>query len=156
MAKSFIRWLADQNYIDEDFRHLYKSPKQAFRIPSFLSVDEALTVMKTVKKEKSKHKNRDTALFLLLYGGGLRVSEACQLKVRDIDFAGQTLKIKGKGGKERLVSLPRQAMEHLKAFKGNDVFLFGPKTSPCPKKPTALFRILAKKQVWPSLFILTP
>ena len=125
-AKSFIRWLADQDHIDEDFRHLFKSPKVSYRVPSFLSVDEIFSILEMFKKEKGKtHTIRDKALFFLLYGGGLRVSEACQLKNKDIDWTNQTIKIKGKGNKERLVSLPKTALEHLKIFKQNHIYLFG-------------------------------
>ena len=94
--RSFIKWLAEQDYIDEDFRHLFKSPKVCSRIPSFLSVDEIFSILEMLKKEEGKaNTTRDKALFFLLYGGGLRVSEACQLKCEDIDWAKQILKIKG-------------------------------------------------------------
>lgn len=127
-TRSFIRWLAEQDYIDEDFRHLFKSPKVSSRIPSFLSVDEIFSILEMFKKEEGKiNIKRDKALFFLLYGGGLRVSEACRLKNKDIDFVNQIIKIKGKGNKERLVSFPKEAIEHLKALKTNQTYLFGSK-----------------------------
>lgn len=127
-VRSFIKWLAEQNYIDEDFRHLFKSPKVSSRIPSFLSVDEIFSILKMFEKEEEKtNTKRDKALFFLLYGGGLRISEACHLKNKDIDFVNQTIKIRGKGNKERLVSLPKQAIEHLRALKTNQTYLFGNK-----------------------------
>ena len=129
--RSFIKWLADQDYIDEDFRHLFKSPKVASRIPSFLSVDEIFSILEMFKKEKENpYAERDRALFFLLYGGGLRVSEACQLKNKDIDWTNQILKIRGKGKKERLVSLPKKAIESLKALKTHQIYLFGSKPLP--------------------------
>lgn len=128
VIKSFIKWLAEQNYIDEDFRHLFKSPKVPLRVPFFLSVDEIFSIMEMFKKEKGKvHTARDKALFFLLYGGGLRVSEACYVKVKNIDWENRTIKIKGKGNKERLVCFPKKAMENLKALKTNHTYLFGHK-----------------------------
>ena len=44
------------------------------------------------------------------------MSEACQLKNKDIDWTNQTIKIKGKGNKERLVSLPKTALGAFKNF----------------------------------------
>ena len=127
VARSFIKWLAEQDYIDEDFRHLFKPPKVSSRIPSFLSVDEVLSILEMFKKEEKKTDtaSRDKALFFLLYGGGLRVSEACHLKNRDIDWERRTVKIKGKGDKERLVSLPEKALFSLKALKTDKIYLFG-------------------------------
>ena len=126
VARSFIRWLAEQDYIDEDFRHLFKSPKVSHRIPSFLSVDEIFSILEMFKKKEGQiYTAKDKALFFLLYGGGLRVSEACRLKNKDIDWSSRTIRIKGKGNKERLVSLPKKAMENLKPLKTKQTYLFG-------------------------------
>ena len=126
VAKSFIKWLAEYDYIDEDFRHLFKSPKVSFRVPSFLSVDEIFSILEMFKKKESQtHTARDKALFFLLYGGGLRISEACHLKNKDIDWANRTIRIKGKGNKERLISLPKKALTSLKALKTNKIYIFG-------------------------------
>ena len=124
VARSFIKWLAEQNYIEEDFRFLFKAPKISCRMPSFLSVDEIFSILEMFKKEKSK-KLIDKALFFLLYGGGLRVSEACQLKNKEINWLNQTLQINGKGNKQRLISLPEKTFKYLKAFKTNQIYLFG-------------------------------
>ena len=128
VVKSFIKWLAEYDYIDEDFRHLFKSPKVSSRVPSFLSVDEIFSILEMFKKEEGQtHTARNKALFVLLYGGGLRVSEACHLKNKDIDWTNRTIRIKGKGNKERLVSLPKKAITSLKALETKTIYVFGPK-----------------------------
>ena len=124
VARSFIKWLSEQNYIEEDFRFLFKSPKTPYRMPSFLSVDEIFSILEMFKKEENK-KPTDKALFFLLYGGGLRVGEACRLKNKEINWLNHALKITGKGNKQRLISLPEKAFKYLKAFKTNQVYLFG-------------------------------
>ena len=127
-VKSFIKWLAEQNHIEEDFRHIFKAPKISYRVPSFLSVDEVFSIIEMFKKEKeSPSTNRDKALFFLLYGAGLRVSEACSLKNSDIDLQRRILKIKGKGYKERLVSFPSSILSHFKKLKTKGTFFFGEK-----------------------------
>ncbi len=128
VAKSFIKWLAEYDYIDEDFRHLFRSPKAPGRVPSFLSVDEIFAILEMFKAEEGKaHAVRDQALFFLLYGGGLRVSEACHLKNKDIDWDRRTIKIKGKGSKERLVSLPKKALASLNKLRAyqHQAYVFG-------------------------------
>ena len=122
-VRSFIKWLAEKNYIEEDFRFLFKPPKIPYRVPSFLSVDEIFSILETLKKQKIKQ--RDKALFFLLYGGGLRVSEACHLKNKDINWLNGTIQIVGKGNKQRLVSLPKQAFKQLESLKSNQIYLFG-------------------------------
>ncbi len=128
--RSFIKWLSENHYIKKDFRHLFKSPKQPLRIPNFLSVDEVLFLRDKLQKEKEKEKNsktidRDTALFFLLYGGGLRVSEACHLKTKNIDWNKKVIKVMGKGNKERLIAMPSQAIAKLEPLKHNSPYLFG-------------------------------
>ena len=113
--RSFIKWLREQNYIDEDMRFLFKTVKTVPQIPSFLSVDEIHAILEMFDKEdESPLKNRDQALFFLLYGGGLRISEACRMKIGDIDFFHHNVKVKGKGGRERMVPLPKKVFPSLK------------------------------------------
>ena len=126
VARSFIKWLAEQNYIKEDFRFMFKPPKVSSRLPSCLSVDEVFSVLQALKKEEGQAK-KETALFFLLYGGGLRVSEACHLQSKNIDWPSRIIKIKGKGDKERLVCLPKKAIEKIKYLKENQPYLFGHK-----------------------------
>jgi len=59
--------------------------------------------------------HEEKLLFLLLYGVGLRVSEACDLKWSNVDLDQRILRIKGKGSKERLVAIPDSVAKTLKA-----------------------------------------
>ena len=144
-TKSFIKWLAENNYIDEDFRYLFKTPKIPSRFPSFLSVDEISSILNMFKKEEGKpNTTRDKGLFFLLYGVGLRVSEACHLKTKDINFRNRTIKVKGKGNKERIVSFPNTAEKELKALKTKHTFLFGSKALP-QRKAYDIIKTIGKK-----------
>ena len=127
-SRSFIKWLLKNNYIKNDVRYFFKLPKLVSKIPNVLSVDEVFSiiyVMTIAHKKGRKDIRRDLCLFFLLYGGGLRVSEACRLKVDQIRWNNKTICVKGKGGKERLIALPNQTLEHLKPFKRNKPWLFG-------------------------------
>lgn len=127
-ARSFIRWLLESNYIKNDLRYFFKSPKLVSKIPNVLSVDEIFSIlhtMRTAQKQGKKDMDRDLCLFFLLYGGGLRVGEACKLKTHHIHWNEKTIRVKGKGGKERRVVLPAQVLEHLKPLRHNKPWLFG-------------------------------
>lgn len=127
--KSFFGWLYLEQKTEKDLSTQLICPKVPKRIPHFLSVDEALSVLRSYdsRSPKTGSEIRDKALFLCLYGGGLRISEACKLRWSDIRFSTRTLRLDGKGGKERLVILPRLAMlalQNLQEFRNGD-FVFG-------------------------------
>lgn len=116
--KSFSHYLYDQKIIDTDIAIHIHCPKVPKKIPHFISVDEVIALIENLKNhemailsspktanEKSRlleENFRTAALFSLLYGCGLRVSEACEMKKNQIQFAQKILRVKGKGGKERL------------------------------------------------------
>ena len=142
-VKSFIRWLLENRYIKQDFRFLFKSPKLFHKIPLFLSVDEIFAIIREMEmahKNKEKDIERDQALFFLLYGGGLRVSEACHIKKKNIYKSESVLKIKGKGGKERIVAVPEQVMFYLNRMNCSFMYLFGEK----PLSERSAYKIIRK------------
>ena len=127
-AKALICWLFENKYIPSDFRHLYKSPRLCRKTPLFLSVDETFCILKTMENSKQKERTkRDMCLFYLLYGGGLRVSEACHLRNSKIQTNKNLLEIRSKGGKPRLVPLPSKAMQHIRNFQKPTKYFFGQK-----------------------------
>lgn len=131
--KSFLNWLHDEGAIDRDLAHQIHAPKVPSRLPHFLSVDEVLALLESLKSDlanastaaSERSAKRDLALVLLLYGGGLRVSEACGLEWSRVDRSTRLLRVLGKGGKERLVALPPvavAALERLLPAEGKYVF----------------------------------
>lgn len=92
-----------------------RNPKQDRPQPDFLNVDQALTLMEAAL-DPSPKALRDMALAEVLYGSGLRVSEATNLDLDDVD-TGQTLvRVMGKGQKERLAPLTRAGCERIKSY----------------------------------------
>lgn len=111
--KSFCTYLFEEKLIDTDWSRKVISTKTHQKLPHFISVDEAWVLLQFLEND-SKPEARDVeTLFLLLYGGGLRVSEACALSWRDIDFDQRVLRILGKGQKERLVAVPEKTLRNL-------------------------------------------
>ncbi|MBV6514034.1 MAG: Tyrosine recombinase XerD [Ignavibacteriaceae bacterium] len=114
--KSFFHYLEKEKLITRPLAELISSIKVPRKLPRSISVDEALAVIHVLKDEAT---HRDLLLFLLLYGGGLRVSEACELKWTQIDTSQKVLRIKGKGNKERLISLPKLVFDALELQRQN-------------------------------------
>ncbi len=112
--KSFLNWLYLEKIIDKNLTFYLHSIKSSQKIPRFCSVDECITMINYFKnklKQSTKKTNlakvsHNYCLFLTLYGAGLRVSEACSLRWCDLNFSKNTIKVTGKGNKERLIPVP--------------------------------------------------
>ncbi len=114
-VKAFYRWLAEREGFEPTAVLSARAPKFQKKLPRPLSEDAAKAMLDTValQSETPWVAARDVAVVTLLYGCGLRISEALGLMGRDLPLP-ETLRILGKGQKERLVPvLPaaRQAVE---------------------------------------------
>lgn len=127
--KSFFNWLYRENIINKNYSTLLVCPQVPKKIPHFLSVDEAIAVLKNLDNPSSEDiRSKQKTLFILLYGAGLRISEACQLQWKNIDLDERKMRIKGKGDKERFSILPEFCVTHLKKIqKQHTVYVFGEK-----------------------------
>ncbi|MBP5352639.1 MAG: tyrosine recombinase XerC [Alphaproteobacteria bacterium] len=103
--RSFFKWLDVNGVMKNSAIGVISSPRKAKILPKALDVDDAFEVLNEVA-DVAKNKwlgLRDKAIFTLLYGCGLRISEALNLNVGDITADSEFLRIKGKGNKERIV-----------------------------------------------------
>lgn len=127
VLKSFCNWLFDEKEISRNLSQDIFTVRVPAQIPHFLSVDEALTLLQKTKAscEEGVMPWTHLLLLLLLYGGGLRVSEACGLKKSDILKSSRQIRVTGKGNKERLVALPDLFWQALAKFTLDSEFLFG-------------------------------
>lgn len=109
--KSFLGWLHQQSLISRDLAAQIHAPKVPIRLPHHLSVDEVQALLTHLKNELQQGRPAQEALILILilYGGGLRISEACGLEWSQVSNEGRVLRVRGKGAKERMVTLPPMA-----------------------------------------------
>jgi len=120
--KGFSRWLSDrEENFDATAILSTRAPRHQRPLPRPLDIDAARTVTETVSDDKAEAwvRARDIAVVTLLYGSGLRISEALSLTGRDADLAtadGSSLRIVGKGGKERLVPVIPAAAKSISAY----------------------------------------
>lgn len=115
--KNFYRWLSRSNIVENSAIDILSSPRQAKVLPRALDVDDTFNVLDIAKDFAKKEWQglRDVAIFTILYGCGLRISEALSLNLGDISH-NDFLKIKGKGNKERLVPLLAVVKEKINAY----------------------------------------
>ena len=111
--KSFFHFLVIADYQEADPRELLEGPKIGFRLPEVLTVEEIDRIISTVDMEK-KEGQRNRAILETLYSCGLRVSELCNLKISDLYFEEEFIKVEGKGGKQRLVPISPRAIKEIK------------------------------------------
>ena len=113
--KAFFRYLHHRGLIEKDPASDLASPKVRRPLPTFLGVDAAREVMESSDGLEPVGK-RDRAVLEVLYGSGLRVSELSNLDLGDIDLKQGSVRVVGKGNKERVVPLGRAAVASLEAY----------------------------------------
>ena len=116
-VKSFYRWLSEREGFEPTAVLSARAPKYLRKLPRPLSVDAAQDVLDTLETDAPEPwiAARDTAVVTLLYGCGLRISEALGLDGAAQPL-GDTLRITGKGGKERLVPVIAPARDAVAAY----------------------------------------
>jgi len=107
--RMFFRFLLANNYIEEDITNVLDSPKLWKVLPSVLSEQEVEKLLK-MPNTKTKFGLRDKAILELMYATGLRVSEVVNLNTSDINMEMSFLRCTGKGSKERIVPLGKNAI----------------------------------------------
>lgn len=103
-VKSFFRWLSDREGAEPTAVLATRAPKFQPKLPRPLAKDAAREMIKTIEFQSEKQwvATRDMAVLTILYGCGLRISEALSLCGKDAPLP-DILRITGKGGKERIV-----------------------------------------------------
>jgi integrase/recombinase XerC len=114
-VRSCFRFLARRGALEVNPARQVRSPRLGRRLPSVLPKDEATQLLDAVP-EPTAAGARDRALLELLYASGLRVAEGCGLDLDDLDEARRTVRVLGKGDKERVVPVGETALEALDAY----------------------------------------
>lgn len=113
--RTFLRFLVQEGHLEHDPLSGVRGPKRPRRLPAYLS-PEQVTALIEAASGASPGELRDRALLELLYACGLRVSEVTGLDVGDVDLAEGIARVRGKGGKERLVLMGRPAVQALRRY----------------------------------------
>lgn len=116
--KGFYKYLvAKRRYFEENPAINIESPKQKKALPKYLTLEESLNLLDTVKNDKdSKTTVRDFAIITLFLNCGMRVSELVGISLNDIDRELRSMRVVGKGNKERIIYLNEACREALAKY----------------------------------------
>jgi integrase/recombinase XerC len=139
-VRSFMRWLRRRAHIAASPADELLTPKVRRPLPTLLSVDAAREVVEAPRAEtpaQTPQAARDRAILEVLYGSGLRVSELCGLDLHAVDLPGASVRVRGKGDKERAVPLGSKSVDAIRRYLEERALLVHPKTG--RQDPGALF-----------------
>jgi len=114
--RSFFKFLVKKGMIESNPMEGILTPKREKNLPVYLSVDAVFRLLDSIETD-SLQAARNRGIFETLYSSGIRVSELAGLNVHDVDSAARTLKVLGKGSKERLVPVGGKALESIAAYR---------------------------------------
>ena len=117
--RAFSQWLRRGGYLETDPAAKLKAAPIAQVLPTTLSAAEAKRLLDSFLTRPDREDPqllRDRAIFEVLYATGIRVSELAALNLTDLDAGARTLRVWGKGGKERIVPYGRPAQEALRQW----------------------------------------
>lgn len=118
--RSFLRFLQRQGHIDDNVARHVSMPKVRRPLPNVLSVDHVFTLLDTPdgtsEEPPTPRYLRDQAILELLYATGIRVSELVTLDIQDIDLQSRTLRVQGKGKRQRQVFFGKTAAQSLTTY----------------------------------------
>jgi len=113
--RTFYGWLVREGEVERNCASVVASPKLPKSLPHVLSCAEVERLL-AVPDPKTPEGLRDRAMLELFYASGARVGEMSGLDVGDVDFATQTVRLFGKGSKERIVPLYAAALDAVRAY----------------------------------------
>jgi integrase/recombinase XerC len=113
----FTKWAAKNKYLAKDVGSTLVTPKGHRTLPDVLEIEDAKIAMDSMATRAAEEETplslRDVAIVEMLYATGARVGELCGLDLNDVDYDRQTIKVLGKGNKERTIPLGNPAVRAL-------------------------------------------
>lgn len=116
--KAFFRYLLLEDEIRKDPAELLDSPRPGRKLPDTLSKEDIDKIISQIDLSLPEGE-RNRAIIEMLYGCGLRVSELIKLRITNIFFKDQFVRVVGKGNKERLVPIGNMAIRQLRLYLEN-------------------------------------
>ena len=130
--RSFYHYLTEHNIVTANVLKLVSLPKLEKTLPQFLTIPQVTTLLDqpTIRKKTKQAPGwmaaRDAAILELFYSSGLRLAELASLDVRDLDPIGETVRVMGKGSRERIVPAGALALEALSHYRHQAGIQSGP------------------------------
>lgn len=116
--KKFFEYLVNNYYITYNPTASYKSATVEKRLPKYLNLDESKMLLSKTAKTEERNTIRNYAIICLFLNCCLRLSELVEINITDIKLDDKTLKVTGKGNKERITYLNDAVIEAIKKYLG--------------------------------------
>ena len=131
-VRSLYKWLAREGKVKQNPASLVSTPKLPKRLPRVPTIEEVNNVLDGELPETAAFVERDKTILELLYGCGLRNSELIGINLDDIHWSNETILVRGKGRKERMVPLGDTAAEAIREYlsKRKELLAAKKKTTP--------------------------
>lgn len=113
--KSFCRYLVGEELLDRDPTELIEGPRLGRKLPETLEYHEIATMLEAIDLSTPEGV-RNRAMIEVLYSSGLRVSELVMLELNNLHFDAGLMRVVGKGNKERIVPVGREAMKYVRIY----------------------------------------
>lgn len=113
--RTFYNYLLKEGLVDFNYFTEVENVKTPKKLPVFVDETDMMTLLDSIDTTTDLG-NRNRVLLELLYATGMRVSEVCSLEVRQINFYNNTIKVNGKGKKDRIVVLYKDIADKLKFY----------------------------------------
>ena len=117
--KSFFKFLVFEGYLKSSPMSNIESPKLGRKLPDILNVEEISQMISSINM-KEKFGQRNKTIIEILYGTGIRVSELIELKISNIFFKENLIRVLGKGDKERFVPIGLKAKKSIIDYINNN------------------------------------
>lgn len=131
--RTFSRYLVREGRLPDDPTQLVGAPRREQTLPQHLDLSQVDQVISTPDVNQAAGR-RDRAILELFYASGLRLSELVGLDIEDVNLSGRVVRVRGKGGKERLVPFNHSTADALKAMLQD---MRTVPSSPTPSRRTA-------------------
>lgn len=126
--RTFYNYLEKNNILENNIFNLLENPKKEEKLPRFINEYELDKMFEI--PDNSPKGQRDRLILELLYGTGVRVSELVNIKINDIDFNNNSIKVRGKGNKDRYVFYGKYCKEAINNYiKNGRISLLNGQTS---------------------------
>lgn len=124
--RTFYNYLVDENIVENNVFHNVRNPKLEKKLPNYLNYNEMEELLESIDISTTEGLEK-RLLIEMFYSTGCRVSEMINVKISDIDFTNKTIRIMGKGSKERIVYFGDYASKYLDNYLSKvkcDKYLF--------------------------------
>ena len=113
--RTFYNFLLKEGIVDVNYFKEVENVKTPKKLPTFIDETDMLTILDSIDTN-SDLGNRNRVLLELMYATGMRVSELCSLEIKQVNFYNNTIKVNGKGKKDRIVILYDSIADKLKFY----------------------------------------